>query len=95
MPFLMTHYYAGGTAEQYAVVLNAVHADGLLPPGPLSSAAGPCDGGWLISAVWESREAFEAFVVERLMPALEGVSGGFTAAPEEHLAELTLYQTAS
>lgn len=94
MPFLMTHFYAGGTAEQYAVVLHAVHPDGQLPQGQLSSAAGPCDGGWLISAVWESREAFEVFVVERLMPALDGVSGGFTTAPDEHLAVLTLYQTA-
>ncbi|MCF8186962.1 MAG: hypothetical protein K9J28_09125 [Sulfuritalea sp.] len=48
----------------------------------------------MISAVWESREAFETFVVGRLIPALSGVTGGFTAAPEEHLAELTLYQTA-
>lgn len=93
MPFLMTHFYAGGTAAQYAVILNAVHPDGQLPQGQLSSAAGPCDGGWIISAVWESRKAFEAFVVEQLMPSLDGVAGGFTKAPEEHLAELTLYQT--
>lgn len=94
MPFLMSHFYPGGTAEQYAVVLKAVHPDGRLPVGQLSSAAGPCDGGWIISAIWESREAFESFVVERLMPALSGVVGGFTTAPEERLAELTLYQTA-
>ena len=94
MPFLMTHFYPGGTAEEYAVVLNAVHPDGLLPTGQLSSAAGPCAGGWLISAIWEPPEAFETFVAERLMPALDGVVGGFTTAPEEHLAELTLYQTA-
>jgi len=94
VPFLMTHFYKGGTSEQYAVVLNAVHPDGLLPEGQLTSAAGPCDGGWLISAIWESREAFEAFVMNRLMPALDGVEGGFQTAPQEHLADLTLYQTA-
>lgn len=94
MPFLMTHFYPGGRHEQYAVVLNAVHPDGRLPVGQLSSAAGPCEGGWLISAVWESRESFETFVVERLIPALSDIAGGFTAAPEEHLAELSLYQTA-
>jgi hypothetical protein len=93
MPFLMTHFYPGGTHEQYAVVLNAVHPDSQLPAGQLSSAAGPCDGGWLISAVWESREAFEIFVAERLMPALSIMVGGFATAPEEHLSELTLYQT--
>ena len=94
MPFLMTHFYPGGTADQYAVVLNAVHANGALPPGQLLSAAGPTEGGWLISAVWESPEALNAFVVDTLMPALAGVSGGFQTAPEERLAECTLYQTA-
>lgn len=94
MPFLMTHFYPGGTAEQYAVVLNAVHTDGALPPGQLSSAAGPTDGGWLISAVWESRAAFDAFVEETLMPSLSGVEGGFATGPVEHLAECTLFQIA-
>lgn len=90
----MTHFYPGGTADQYAVVLKAVHADGALPAGQLSSAAGPTEGGWLISAVWESRDAFDEFVTGTLVPALEGISGGFQAAPEERLAECTLYQTA-
>ncbi|CAB4851951.1 unannotated protein [freshwater metagenome] len=94
MPFLITHFYAGGTADQYAVVLDAVHPGGNLPAGQISSAAGPCDGGWIISAVWESRQAFETFVVDRLMSALSGLEGGFDNAPEEHLAELTIYQTA-
>lgn len=94
MPFLMTHFYPGGTAEQYAVVLAAVHPDGRLPEGQLMSAAGPSDGGWLIGAVWASRAAFETFVADRLMPALSGLQGGFTTAPVEHLADLTLYQVA-
>lgn len=94
MAFLMTHFYPGGTAEQYAVILNAVHTDGALPAGQLSSAAGPTEGGWLISAVWESSEALGAFVTGTLMPALADVSGGFETAPEERLAECTLYQTA-
>lgn len=94
MAFLMTHFYPGGTAEQYAVILSAVHPGGALPDGQLSSAAGPCDGGWLISAVWESRSAFETFVSDVLMPSLAGVDGGFQTAPEEHLAECTLFQTA-
>ncbi len=92
--FLMTHFYPGGTAEQYAAVLNAVHVDGALAPGQLSSAAGPSDGGWLISSTWESRAAFETFVAETLMPALADVEGAFETGPEEHLAECTLFRTA-
>ena len=94
MAFLMTHFYPGGTADQYAVILNAVHSEGALPPGQLSSAAGPTEGGWIISAVWESRGAFESFVAQTLMPSLAGVVGGFETHPEEHLAECTLFQTA-
>lgn len=93
MTFLMTHFYPGGTAEQHTAVLNAVHPDGALPPGQLSSAAGPTDGGWLISAVWESRAAFETFVQETLLPSLAGIDGGFPTGPEERLAECTLFQT--
>ena len=94
MTLLMTHFYPQGTQEQYEVVLNAVHPTGELPPGQLSSAAGPTEGGWLISSMWESREVFEAFVSETLMPVLAGVSGGFPSAPEERLAECMLYQLA-
>ena len=90
----MTHFYPGGTAEQYSVVLNAVHPDGAFPPGQLSTASGPTDGGWLISSMWESRSAFESFVTDILMPSLACVEGGFQSAPEEHLAECTVFQTA-
>ena len=93
MPFLMTHFYEGGTAEQYDVLLAAVHPDGELPPGQISSAAGPADGGWIIAAVWESREAFDQFVVERLIPSLAGITGGFTSSADEHTSDLTYYQT--
>jgi hypothetical protein len=92
--FLMTHFYPGGTAEQYARVLAAVHPDGALPPGQVSSAAGPTDGGWLIAAIWESPGALEQFVEERLMPALSTLEGGFETPPEERTSELTLYQVA-
>jgi heme-degrading monooxygenase HmoA len=30
------------------------------------------DGGWRILSLWESREAFQAFLDQRLKPALEG-----------------------
>ena len=52
MSFLITHFYEGGTDEQYRVVLDAVHPGGKLPAGQHYHAAGPADGGWLIAAVW-------------------------------------------
>lgn len=94
MPLLMTHFYPGGTAEQYASILAAVHPDGGLPTGQLVSAAGPTDGGWLISAVWESRDALQTFVTETLEPSLATLTDGFRSAPQERLADCTLFQTA-
>jgi hypothetical protein len=95
MAFLMTHFYEGGTAAQYEVMLVELHPDGELPPGQVSSAAGPTDGGWMISAVWESREAFDQFRVQRLIPTLAGLTGGFTTTPQERVSELKFFQTAT
>ncbi len=39
MAFLMTHFYEGGTAAQYAVVLGAVHPDGALQCAPVERPA--------------------------------------------------------
>lgn len=70
-----THFYEGGTAEQYQVVLGAAHPGGKLPAGQQYHAAGPTDGGWLIAAVWESEASFDKFVSDTLMPALQTMSG--------------------
>ncbi len=44
MAYLLTHFWPGGTEEQYRATLGVVHpADGL-PEGQLSHAAGPTDG---------------------------------------------------
>ena len=88
MAYLITHFYEGGTAEQYQAVLDAAHpADGL-PPGQIYHAAGPTEGGWLIAAVWDSKDAFDRFLSETLMPALSNVSGGFSGPPQERSAEV-------
>lgn len=46
MPFLMTHFFEGGTAEQYDVLLAALHPDEELPPGrsQVLSAPSPTAG---------------------------------------------------
>jgi hypothetical protein len=43
------------------------------PDGLLSHAAGPVGTGWLVSEVWESRSAQEAFMASRLSAALGSV----------------------
>jgi len=87
MAYLMTHFWPGGTEDQYSATIAAVHpADGL-PEGQTYHAAGPTEGGFLIAAVWDSKEHSDRFVSEVLMPSMP-VEGGFSGQPEERLAEV-------
>ncbi|MGP0031801.1 MAG: hypothetical protein ACLPVF_14995 [Acidimicrobiales bacterium] len=88
MAYLITHFYEGGTPAQYQALLDAVHPAGGLPRGQTYHAAGPTEGGWLIAAVWDSKDSFDRFLSETLMPALGNVSGGFAGPPEERKAEV-------
>jgi hypothetical protein len=88
MAYLITHFWPGGTDEQYRATLAAAHpAGGGLPDGQIHHAAGPTDGGYLIAAVWESKEHFERFLQEKLIGAGQ-IEGGFQGAPEERTAEV-------
>jgi hypothetical protein len=58
-------------------------------PGRLEKfhAAGPAEGGILIAAVYESKEACERFVQETLMPLMP-IEGGLVGPPQERGAEI-------
>ncbi len=56
------------------------------PDGLILRAAGEVDGRWKAVAVWKSREAFQRFAEERLLPAVKQALGDEMAAgppPEE------------
>jgi len=92
MAYLLTHFWPGGTEDQYRATLGAVHpADGL-PDGQLSHAAGPTDGGYLIAVLWDSKESSDRFLSETLIPSLP-VEGGFEGQPEERGAEVANLET--
>ena len=88
MAYLLTHFWPGGTEDQYRATLATVHPPDGLPEGQLSHAAGPTDGGYLISVLWDSKESSDRFVSETLMPAMP-VEGGFEGRPEERGAEVS------
>jgi hypothetical protein len=92
MAYLMTHFWPGGTEAQYESMLAAVHPAGGLPEGQSSHVAGPTDGGYLISVVWDCKEDSERFMNGTLVPALP-VDGGFVGAPEERVAEVAHLET--
>ncbi len=85
MAYAIVHHFPGGTQEQYEASLAAVHpSEGGLPDGQIFHAAGPSDGGWTVVAVHDSKESWERFRDQTLMPRLQaGVQGGFEAPPQE------------
>ena len=62
MAYGIVHFFPGGTKEQYEATVAAVHAaDGSLPQGQMSHAAGASEGGWAIMAIHDSQESWERF----------------------------------
>jgi hypothetical protein len=94
MAYMITHFFEGGTEEQYEAVRTAAHPPEGLPPGQLYHAAGPTEGGWLIVAVWTDKATFDSFVGGKLVPALQGVEGVFDGPPQERTAEIFNLETA-
>jgi hypothetical protein len=87
MAYLLTHFWPGGTEEQYHATVAAATRAGGGPPPEKFHAAGPAEGGILIAAVYESKEACERFVQETLMPLMP-IEGGLVGPPEERGAEI-------
>ncbi len=85
MAYGVVHHFAGGTKEQYEASVAAVHpGKDKLPEGQIFHAAGPSAGGWTIIAVHDSKESWEQFRDQTLVPRLQaGIEGGFAGPPQE------------
>jgi predicted dienelactone hydrolase len=90
MAYGIVHHFSGGTSEQYEASIAAVHpGEGRLPEGQIFHAAGPSAGGWTIMAVHDSKESWERFRDDTLLPRMQqGIEGGFAAPPEETTVDL-------
>jgi heme-degrading monooxygenase HmoA len=62
-------FYPGGTREQFEAVVGEIGDAFNHATGRLYFATGPADDGWTILTVWESQEAFQAWVGEHVGPA--------------------------
>ena len=71
MSVLVIAQVPGVTAEQDKAMREALNLEGDPPPGARVRLAGPSETGWRIVSLWDSRESFDAFLRERLTPALE------------------------
>lgn len=80
---LILEFEGVGHAEYKAVSdvlgIDMGSGEGDWPPGQLVHTAGATESGWAVFEVWESREAQERFMNERLGRALQ--EGGINAPP--------------
>jgi len=91
MAYAIIHHFPGGTQEQYDAALESglVHpSPDVLPEGQIFHAAGPSEGGWTIFAVHDTKESWERFRDERLLPGLPQIQGTFEGPPQETTIEL-------
>ncbi len=63
------------TREVYDAVTRELGLGTAHPLGLISHAAGESEGSWQIVEIWESEEYAERFDRERLVPAVERVTG--------------------
>ncbi|MEA2369496.1 MAG: hypothetical protein QOH38_2214 [Thermoleophilaceae bacterium] len=75
--------------EMYDRVNEVLGVDDNPPDGLIVHTASKTDDGMVIVDVWESREAFDRFSEERLMPAIREVMGG---DPPEGGADVQSYE---
>ena len=87
MAYLLTHFWPGGTEEQYRSTLAAVTeaAGGSRPE--LIHAAGPTEGGFLIAAIYDSKETADNFVRDSIVSIMP-IEGGLAGPPQERSAEI-------
>ena len=90
MAYGIVHHFPGGTEEEYEASIAVVHPSrDTLPEGQIFHAAGPSDGGWTVIAVHDSKESWERFRDDTLMPKMSaGIEGGFSSPPQETAFEV-------
>jgi hypothetical protein len=61
--------------EIYEAITSKVMPADELPDECIVHIAGPVEQGWRVITVWESREAFDRFREEKLLPAIRELAG--------------------
>jgi hypothetical protein len=95
MAYAITHKFKGGTREQYDATVAVVHPPDGLPEGQLQHIAGATEDGWMVAAIHDSKESWERFRDETLLPGLQEVGDkGLQGPPEETAFEIQVEQRA-
>jgi hypothetical protein len=77
MAVMMQMTWNGIGVEDYEAARKHVNWEGDVPPGAMFHVVAATDNGVRVTDVWESAEAFDAFVRDRLMPGVKklGIPG--------------------
>jgi hypothetical protein len=71
----------GMTADLYDESQRRMGVEGALPPGCTQHIAGASPEGWRVISVWDSPEALQGFLTEKLRPTLAGLGVAPPPAP--------------
>ncbi len=95
MEYGVIHFFPGGTKQQYEATLAAVHPDRKsLPKGQIYHAAGASKNGWTVMAIHDSKQSWERFRDDVLLPKIkQGIKGGFSSLPQEQTFEISNLQS--
>ena len=80
MAVMMQMTWDGIGAEEYEAARKHVNWEGDVPPGAMFHVVAVTENGVRVTDVWESAEAFNAFVQDRLMPGVQQL--GIPGQPE-------------
>ncbi len=83
--------FGPGTGETYDAMRAEMGVDENPPEGLIFHWAGSVDGNWTITDVWESREHWERFNSDRVMPALEKVANEAAAGAPPEVTEAQVH----
>jgi hypothetical protein len=73
MAVVMQMTWDGIGAEEYEAARKHVNWEGDVPRGAMFHVVAVTDSGVRVTDVWESGEAFDAFVRDRLMPGVKAL----------------------
>jgi hypothetical protein len=83
MSVVVSAVVPGFNADMYEAVTGKVMPGDQLPDGCEVHIAGPVEQGWRVITVWESRETFDRFREQKLVPAIREVAGDEAAPAAE------------
>jgi hypothetical protein len=83
------------STTNYDAISERLQAQGQPPAGLLVHTAGFTGNGFRIFEVWESREDYERFVEERLMPLIQEVAAADDRQPQQTIYELHGFMAAA